>query len=108
MTKFEILSNRAAALVDNTFAGSKIIGINPYRIAEFILSIKQYKLRIAVITVLRKEDTNPLFKLEGGGKYVITKEDFKDTERRMKRRQPCKAYWPVYTADDYEEMVGWE
>lgn len=108
MTKFEKLSNRAANKINNFFAGKNIIDIDAMKMASFILSIKEYKLRIAVCTHLRKEETNPLFKFEGGGKYAITKKEYKDTERRMKRHQPCKVYWPIYTADDYEEMVGWE
>lgn len=78
------------------------------KMANFIFSIKKYKLKIAVITALRKKETNRLFRFEGDGKYLISKKDYKDTERRLKRHQPCKVIWPTYTSDDYEEMVGWE
>lgn len=104
MTKFEELRRDAALQIEREFADKEIIGINAMRMAQFIFSIKRYKLRIAVITALRKEETNRLFKFEGGGKYLITKNECKDTERRLKRHQPCKVIWPTYTADD-EEMV---
>ena len=106
MTKFETLGRDAAWLIDREFAGKEIVNIDAMRMAQFILPIKKYKLRVAVITALRREETNRLFKFEGGGKYLITKESFKNTERRLKRHQPCKVIWPTYTADDYEEMVG--
>lgn len=106
MTKFEELRKDAALLIEREFSGEKLVNIDAMRMAKFVLSIRSYKLRVAVITALRREETNRLFKFEGGGKYVITKESFKDTERRLKRHQPCKVLWPVYTADDYEKMVG--
>lgn len=108
MNKFERLRSDAALLIEREFSGEKIMNIDSMKMAKFILSIKSYKLRTAVITSLRKEETNRLFKFEGGGKYVITKNEYKDTERRLKRHQPCKVIWPVYGPDYYEEIVGWD
>lgn len=105
MNKFEALRRDAAWLLDREFAGERIIDIDAKKMAEFIFSIKKYKLRVAVIASLRKKETNRLFRFEGDGKYVISKEQYKDTERRLKRHQPIIVYWPTYTADDYEEMV---